>query len=185
MARDPIMNTPFTGSTQLPDPQAMEYSREGGRYKAAGFLSSELMPMSLGSVTGKAAMISALNRARRLARMDMVQQLEKWVLDHVPKSGRAHFHMEDAVLQQLKWQSTDEQIKIGAPGVHYAAYVNDMNPPINWTKAVPAKNQYHWFTNMQKHAEQILIPTLAKAITALGLASGKTATNTARAMTRG
>jgi hypothetical protein len=183
-----MLGAPYTGSNQPLDPQAFGIGRESfipERTPKSGFITSELLPMSMGSVTGKASLISALHRARRLARMDMVQQLEQWVLQHVPKSEKAHFHMEDAVLQQLKWQSTDELIKVGAPGVPYAAYVNDMNPPVNWTKAVPAKNQYHWFTNMQRQAEQILIPTLARAITALGLASGKAATAAARAMTRG
>jgi hypothetical protein len=180
-----IIGGPYTGSSQAPDPQSMRIGIEGGRFKAAGFVTSDLLPMKLGNVTGKASMISALARARRNARMEMVSLLEQWVLKHVPRSEKPHFHMEDAVLSQLKYQSTDDQIKIGAPGVPYAAYVDAMNPPVNWTKNVPAQNQYHWFKRMIAYSQGLLVPALTRAIQAMGLASGLSAKKVAEVMARG
>lgn len=134
-----------------------------------GRVSTELLKMKSGNIYGIRGIKSALESARHLARNALIEELTEWIRLHVPRSEKKHTHMEDVVLHFLQ-SSTDEVIRLGAPDVDYAGYVNSMNPPIHWTKK---GSVYEWFTKLSGKAEKRLPVHLRAALSQLGLAGSK------------
>ncbi len=131
-----------------------------------GYISSEYIQLSSGSVHGTQAIKEAFWKVKRDWTAQMVAKIEaKFPNTKIPyRTGRMFLQFISTLRSSLQRAGT---LKLGAPGVPYAGHVNNMEPPINWTGG---GNRYHWFEKVLSYYDQIKIPTLREVIKASGLA---------------
>jgi len=80
----------------------------------------------------------------------------EWVKTYVPrKTGRLQEEILDVILR-----SDVDAFLVGAP-TEYAAYVNAMEPPINWTNP---NSVYHFYEKMLDFANEVIIKFTFEAL---------------------
>ena len=107
--------------------------------------------------TSRAALRSGIEVAVKRSFTDKaIAKLKPWLV-HVPKKTG---DLLEAVTSTLEG-SPAGSIGIGAPGIDYAGYVNEMMPKIEWTN----KNSvYQWFEKLLGQAEKIANTILNQVI---------------------
>jgi hypothetical protein len=119
----------------------------------SGIISTEYIMLD----TSRAALRAGVEAAVKRSFTDKaITKLQPW-LHHVPKKNG---DLLSAITTTLEG-SPAGTIAIGAPGIDYAGYVNEMMPKIEWTN----KNSvYQWFEKLLGQAEKIANTILNQVI---------------------
>jgi hypothetical protein len=145
-----------------------------------GEITTDVLKLSSGSIHGGQNIRSSLAQVKRDWTAMMVAKIEAHFPNtKIPYRTGNMFFTFIATLRSSLYQAGS--LKLGAPGVEYAGYVNDMNPPVTWTGG---GNRYQWFEKVLNYYDQIKIPTLRETIknSGLALAAGQSVTALATAL---
>ncbi len=127
-------------------------------------ITTEFLKLRMGGIRGGQAIIDAKDRLKLLWTLAMLAKIQPLLVRMPYRTG----NMYSAILGRLM-SSPAGKVDIGAPGIPYAGYVNEMRPPINWTRTVNANPTYQWFEWLLKQGEKFAMPTLREKIREVGL----------------
>jgi hypothetical protein len=124
-------------------------------------ISTEFFKLRMGNIRGGANIIAAKDQAKLLITLRMLSKLQPLLVRIPYRTGNLY----GAIWARLM-SSPPGKVDIGAPGVAYAGYVNDMDPPKHWTNV---QSVYHWFEYLMKKAEGFWMPTIREIMRQVGL----------------
>jgi len=126
--------------------------------------------LKMGGFLGMPQILNGVKMAGLNVWQGWIDHMVNWLNAYAPyRSGVLLFRALCVVLE-----SEPNRMYIGAD-VPYATYVNDYDPPINWTNP---QTPYHFYDKEWEYAKRILKPLWIQAVRELGLHKGSNFTAT-------